>query len=92
MDQFVDTMGEWKLKTLEEPIDQSNFDKIKFLAEISNNEHMKVPLLEGVKHPGADPVDTLVKNIWRPTLTITGHEGFGDTSSGNVIHQQLTLK
>mmetsp|Transcript_54400 Transcript_54400/g.118628 ORF Transcript_54400/g.118628 Transcript_54400/m.118628 type:complete len:132 (+) Transcript_54400:735-1130(+) len=94
MDQFCDVHGTWRLNTesTNPPLNANTLDKIKKNAELSNNKHMDLPLLEGVQPLGTDPVDTFTRNVWYPTMTITGHEGFGDKHAGNVIHSSLTLK
>lgn len=85
MDQFVDCEGNWKLKSIDEPLRESTRKNITHTAEISNNVHMELPLLEGVKPVGKSNIDTLIKNIWSPTMTITGIEGLGNASAGNII-------
>jgi len=92
MEQFTDVEGNWKLNTLVKDIDDETRNQLKQTAEVSNNAHMILPLLDGVKHCGHDEIECLVNNVWKPTLTITGIEGLPNRQGGNVITPSIILK
>jgi acetylornithine deacetylase/succinyl-diaminopimelate desuccinylase-like protein len=53
----------------------------------------KVPFIEGARPMSGDPVELLLNNTWRPTLTVTGAEGLPSLqNAGNVLLPEITLK
>jgi acetylornithine deacetylase/succinyl-diaminopimelate desuccinylase-like protein len=55
--------------------------------------HAKFPLVAGMHPVSNDPMDLLLNNTWRPTLSVTGAEGlppFG--GAGNVLRPYTSLK
>ncbi len=76
----------------EENTEEETKQKLEQVRKVSNDAHMDLPLLVGVKPLGKDALDSLVRNVWEPTLTITGQEGLTGKDSGNVIHPSITMK
>ena len=53
----------------------------------------KVPFIKGARPMSGDPVELLLNNTWRPTLTVTGAEGLPPLQiAGNVLLPEITLK
>lgn len=92
MDQLTDVYGNWKFSEIPEDISESDLNKIDQMRKITQDGHMDMNLLSGVKPVGTDSFDSLVRNVWRPTLTCIGNEGMGDLAGGNVVHPYLTMK
>jgi acetylornithine deacetylase/succinyl-diaminopimelate desuccinylase-like protein len=52
----------------------------------------EMPVVEGLRLLGADPVERLLRRTWAPTLSVTGVGGIPDaTSAGNVLRPYSTL-
>lgn len=92
MDQLCDIYGNWKFSKIDESISESDLAKVDTMRQITQNGHMEMCLLEGVRPVGNDALDSLVRNVWKPTLTCIGTDGLGDLSSGNVVYPSLTMK
>ncbi len=53
----------------------------------------KLPWANGVKPVSNDPVELIVNSTWRPTLVVTGADGFPPVASaGNVLLPEISLK
>ena len=53
----------------------------------------KFPLLPGMHAMSNDPLELLLNNTWRPTLSVTGAEGLpAFQSAGNVLRPYTSLK
>jgi acetylornithine deacetylase/succinyl-diaminopimelate desuccinylase-like protein len=53
----------------------------------------KFPLMPGMRAISNDPLELLLNNTWRPTLSVTGAEGLpAMQSAGNVLRPQTSLK
>jgi len=92
MDKLTDIYGNWKFESINESISASDLNKVDQMRKITNNGHMEMNLLKDVKPVGDDELDTLVRNVWKPTLTCIGTEGLGDLRAGNVICPSITMK
>lgn len=92
MDKICDIYGNWKFKEISDEISVSDLSKIDQMRKITEDGHMQMNLLEGVKPVGDNSLDTLVRNVWKPTLTCIGTDGLGDMQAGNVVHPYLTMK
>jgi acetylornithine deacetylase/succinyl-diaminopimelate desuccinylase-like protein len=59
----------------------------------ADNVGKDIPLLDGVKLMSKDPVDLIINNTWKPTLTVLGQDGMPATEiAGNVLRPYTTLK
>lgn len=92
MDKLTDIYGNWKFTAISEEISPSDLSKIDQMRQITQDGHMHMNLLPGVNPLGTDSLDTLVRNVWKPTLTCIGTDGLGDMQAGNVVHPFLTMK
>ncbi len=55
--------------------------------------HAKFPLLPGMRPVANDPLELLLNNTWRPTLSVTGADGLpAFQSAGNVLRPFTSLK
>jgi acetylornithine deacetylase/succinyl-diaminopimelate desuccinylase-like protein len=55
--------------------------------------HEKFPLMPGMRPLSNDPLELLLNNTWRPTLSVTGAEGLPPfRSAGNVLRPYTALK
>jgi acetylornithine deacetylase/succinyl-diaminopimelate desuccinylase-like protein len=55
--------------------------------------HGKFPFLPGMRPVSNDPLELLLNNTWRPTLSVTGAEGLPPfRSAGNVLRPGTSLK
>ncbi|HEX5649786.1 MAG TPA: M20 family metallopeptidase [Steroidobacteraceae bacterium] len=55
--------------------------------------HAKFPLVAGMRAVSNDPLELLLNNTWRPTLSVTGAEGMpAFHSAGNVLRPYTALK
>jgi len=62
-------------------------------AVLGTSVHAKFPLPPGMRPISNDPLDLLLNNTWRPTLSITGAEGLpAFRSAGNVMRPYTSLK
>jgi acetylornithine deacetylase/succinyl-diaminopimelate desuccinylase-like protein len=53
----------------------------------------KFPLMPGMQPMSNDPLELLLNNTWRPTLSVTGAEGLPPfRSAGNVLRPHTSLK
>ncbi len=53
----------------------------------------KVPFVSGAQPLSADPVELLINNTWRATLTVTGADGLPPmNAAGNVLLPEVALK
>jgi acetylornithine deacetylase/succinyl-diaminopimelate desuccinylase-like protein len=53
----------------------------------------KFPLVSGMRTVSNDPLELLLNNTWRPTLSVTGAEGLpAFRSAGNVLRPYTSLK
>jgi acetylornithine deacetylase/succinyl-diaminopimelate desuccinylase-like protein len=53
----------------------------------------KIPFAGRAHAMSDDPVELLINNTWRPTLTVTGLDGLPPTrTAGNVLSPDITLK
>jgi acetylornithine deacetylase/succinyl-diaminopimelate desuccinylase-like protein len=53
----------------------------------------KIPFAPGVRAVANDPVELLVNNTWRPSLSVTGASGLPALgAAGNVLLPEITLK
>jgi len=62
-------------------------------AVLGESVYRKFPLMPGMRPVSNDPLELLLNNNWRPTLSITGADGLpAFRSAGNVLRPQTTLK
>ncbi|MGC1523778.1 MAG: M20/M25/M40 family metallo-hydrolase [Steroidobacteraceae bacterium] len=53
----------------------------------------KIPFVSGAQPLSPDPVELLINNTWRATLTVTGADGLPAIhTAGNVLPPEITLK
>jgi acetylornithine deacetylase/succinyl-diaminopimelate desuccinylase-like protein len=53
----------------------------------------KFPLLPGIRAVSNDPLELILNNTWRPTLSVTGADGIPATdAAGNVLRPYTALK
>jgi acetylornithine deacetylase/succinyl-diaminopimelate desuccinylase-like protein len=60
---------------------------------LGDTVHAKFPFMTGMRAVSNDPLELLLNNTWRPTLSVTGVDGipaFG--SAGNVLRPYTSLK
>ena len=62
-------------------------------AVLGESVHAKFPLMPGMRPVSNDPLELLLNNNWRPTLSVTGADGLpAFRSAGNVLRPHTTLK
>ena len=62
-------------------------------AVLGETVHGKFPLVPGMRAVSNDPLDLLLNNTWRPTLSVTGADGIPPfQSAGNVLRPYTSLK
>jgi acetylornithine deacetylase/succinyl-diaminopimelate desuccinylase-like protein len=55
--------------------------------------HEKFPFVPGMRPTSNEPVELLLANTWRPTLSVTGADGLPAVrGAGNVLRPSTTLK
>jgi acetylornithine deacetylase/succinyl-diaminopimelate desuccinylase-like protein len=55
--------------------------------------HEKFPFVPGMRPTSNEPVELLLANTWRPTLSVTGADGLPPVrGAGNVLRPSTTLK
>jgi acetylornithine deacetylase/succinyl-diaminopimelate desuccinylase-like protein len=53
----------------------------------------KIPFVKGARPMSDDPLELLLNNTWRPTLTVTGADGLPPMRiAGNVLLPEISLK
>ncbi len=60
---------------------------------LGDSIYRKFPLMPGMRCVSNDPLELLLNNTWRPTLSVTGMEGIpAFRSAGNVLRPSTSLK
>lgn len=60
---------------------------------LGENVHQRFPWAGGTRPVATDPVQLLLNNTWRPTLSVTGADGLPATgSAGNTLRPSTTVK
>jgi acetylornithine deacetylase/succinyl-diaminopimelate desuccinylase-like protein len=60
---------------------------------LGENVHRRFPWAGATRPVATDPVELLLNNTWRPTLSVTGADGLPTTrSAGNTLRPSTTLK
>jgi acetylornithine deacetylase/succinyl-diaminopimelate desuccinylase-like protein len=60
---------------------------------LGDSIYRRFPLMPGMRCVSNDPLELLLNNTWRPTLSVTGVEGIPEfRSAGNVLRPSTSLK
>jgi len=86
--------GAMLLEELNTPIPADRRAQAKAAATVlGDTVFAKFPLVPGMRTVSNDPLELLLNNTWRPTLSVTGADGLPSCSSaGNVLRPHTTLK
>jgi acetylornithine deacetylase/succinyl-diaminopimelate desuccinylase-like protein len=82
------------LEELNVPIPPDRLAQAAATAKIlGNTVFAKFPLVAGAKPVGTDPLELLLNNTWKPTLSVTGVDGIPPMqNAGNVLRPYTSLK
>lgn len=85
--------GDLLLDALQVSIPRDRRDQMRLAAQVlGDSVPGKLPWAPGVQPLSNDPYELLVNSTWRPTLAVTGADGFPPTATaGNVLLPELTL-
>jgi acetylornithine deacetylase/succinyl-diaminopimelate desuccinylase-like protein len=86
--------GELRLKELQAEIPKDRRAQITLAADVLGSHILdKVPFAAGAQPVSSDSAELLINNTWRPTLAVTGADGFPPTrTAGNVLLPEIALK
>jgi acetylornithine deacetylase/succinyl-diaminopimelate desuccinylase-like protein len=86
--------GELGLNELQAEIPNDRRAQIALAADVLGAHILdKVPFAAGARPISTDSAELLINNTWRPTLAVTGADGFPPTrTAGNVLLPEITLK
>jgi acetylornithine deacetylase/succinyl-diaminopimelate desuccinylase-like protein len=95
LERIEDPMtGELRLKELQAEIPKDRRAQITLAADVLGSHILdKVPFAAGAQPVSFDSAQLLINNTWRPTLAVTGADGFPPTrTAGNVLLPEIALK
>jgi acetylornithine deacetylase/succinyl-diaminopimelate desuccinylase-like protein len=86
--------GELRLAELQADIPKDRRAQISRAAQVLGSHILdKIPFAPGVRPVSTDSEQLLINNTWRPTLAVTGADGFPPThAAGNVLLPEIALK
>jgi acetylornithine deacetylase/succinyl-diaminopimelate desuccinylase-like protein len=86
--------GELRLPELQADLPEDRRRQIVAAAAVLDDKILdKIPFVPGALPMSNDPVQLLINNTWRPTLTVTGADGLPPLhAAGNVLLPQISLK
>ncbi|HZT65036.1 MAG TPA: M20/M25/M40 family metallo-hydrolase [Acidimicrobiales bacterium] len=78
--------GDMPLPELNVEIPAERTEQMEALAAEFGDAMTRFPVVEGLRPVGSDPADRLARVTWRPSLAVTGMDGFPPVSAaGNVL-------
>ncbi len=95
LDRLEDSQtGELLPEILHAPIPEDRLEQMrKAAAVLGSSIFEKFPHTKKLQPVADDPIQQLVNNTWKPTLSITGAAGLPDLgNAGNVLRPETTLK
>jgi acetylornithine deacetylase/succinyl-diaminopimelate desuccinylase-like protein len=86
--------GESRLPELFDAIPDARIEQARAAAAVlGDNVHRRFPWAGGTRPVADDPVELLLNNTWRPTLSVTGADGLPATgSAGNTLRPWTAVK
>lgn len=86
--------GELQLAELQADIPKDRRAQVRTAADALGSHILdKIPFVSGAQPLSPDPVELLINNTWRATLTVTGADGLPAVrAAGNVLPPEITLK
>ncbi len=89
-----ETTGELLIDTLYAPIPEDRQAQARAAADkLGDMIYRKMPFIVGVEPVSHAPLELLLNNTWRPSLTVTGAEGLPALKdAGNVLLPGVTVK
>lgn len=84
--------GEVRLPECQAEVPADRLDEVR-VAVAEGFRTAELPLVEGVRPASDDPVELVLNNTWRTTLSVTGAEGLPPLpDAGNVLRPYTSLK